>query len=565
MSFSKSLSKTIKDKWTLSTSKKHKYDGTEFIITALPIFIIIALISHAIELGYDNDMWFIITTGRYIIQHGIPYTNPFSVYPDMAFVAQQWLICVIDWLAYSAGGMIGLGIVMLIMCLLLLLAMRFAIRSVVHGRERIFTTWCVVALVISVATSYMSFRPQMITMVLMLCTIGILERYRQSNNPRQLLWLLPIMVIHANTHMSMMWMDVAIAACYAMPSSDTLNAIAARFKPHFNRFVELLLPYDFFDKTKPDAKPLDDRLIHKLSFKQDHYARKPLWIAILMMIAASSINPYGLSGSLYLINSYGAAGYGNYISEMGKLTPMSTYYGITLIITMVIAAMAMGKNGWKHMDMPMTLMVLGTMPVSLANVRSVWIMPMIALPFIVKTLTVPQETQKKKSLNAARFPLTPGLRGCIIVAMIAMSIACTASSFNSLGTEQQYTDSNSTPVKAMETLAGLYPGEADRADIKICTTFNLGGFVEYYGYKVSMDPRPETWQDAITHDGNDRFMQYVDAVSANNSKGAEEIIDSCDFDYVIADNNSQLTIAAMNKGYVTITQGTGYVLLAKNS
>ena len=44
---------------------------------------------------YDNDMYFLIATGREIRTNGIPYTNIWSIDKSDGFIAQQWLYTVI--------------------------------------------------------------------------------------------------------------------------------------------------------------------------------------------------------------------------------------------------------------------------------------------------------------------------------------------------------------------------------------------------------------------------------------------------------------------------------------
>lgn len=553
--------------------RKGKHVGIGLLACVFPIILIITVIARAIEQGYDNDMWFILATGRRIVERGIPYVNPFSVYKGMAFVAQQWLICVIHWLAWSVGGMVGMGVVMLAMCVLLLLSMAFVTRETMQGKAWAFPTLCVAAVTIICTSSYMSFRPQMVTMVLMLVTIGIMERYRHTNDARTLAWLIPLMILHANTHMSMMWMDVAIVVCYALPSGHAINGFLGKAHGLYARMSVMLS-----DADVPTGEGTDSVMRrsapHAVTLADDGYARKPIWIAILGMVVASCVNPYGIDGALYLVHSYGAAGYGNYISEMGNLTPLTAYYGVMLIVMVVLGAMAIGKRGIHAIDMPMTLMVLGTVYISFQHVRSVWILPVFAFPFVVKTLCVRRADDEMTALpvisdgthanDDSPYPsLIPSLRITITVCVIAIAVAFAGMSLYSLGTTEQYSDSFSTPVNAMEWLNRKYPSMGSRSKVQVCTMFNMGGYVEYNGYLVSIDPRPETWNDAISKDRQDRYNAYVDAVSDNGGTTADKLVKSAYFDYVIASSNSHMEQAALDEGYVTMMTGNGYVLLGK--
>ena len=38
----------------------------------------------------DNDFWFLINQGRYIIENGFPTVEPFTIHNNLSFIIQQW-------------------------------------------------------------------------------------------------------------------------------------------------------------------------------------------------------------------------------------------------------------------------------------------------------------------------------------------------------------------------------------------------------------------------------------------------------------------------------------------
>ena len=50
----------------------------------------------------DNDFWFLINTGRYILNHGFPVIEPFTIHQGLSFVVQQWLTDVIFFFIYDS-------------------------------------------------------------------------------------------------------------------------------------------------------------------------------------------------------------------------------------------------------------------------------------------------------------------------------------------------------------------------------------------------------------------------------------------------------------------------------
>ena len=61
-----------------------------------------------VSLRMDNDIWFLLTSGRYVLEHGIPFLEPFTLHQNFSFVMQQWLSAVIFWSVYSKLGSVGL-------------------------------------------------------------------------------------------------------------------------------------------------------------------------------------------------------------------------------------------------------------------------------------------------------------------------------------------------------------------------------------------------------------------------------------------------------------------------
>ena len=284
---------------------RHATNGVQLMSGMVILIAIASVIAMCVHNGYDNDIWFILATGRRIAEHGIPYTNPFSVYQGMAFVAQQWLVCLIDWLIWSTSGFVGLGVLLLAECIILLLSMRHAIASA-SGTNRIgIGALCLMLLVMSAASSYISFRPQVITMTLMTLTISVMERYRKTNDARTLGWLLPITALHANLHMSMMWMDVAIVCCYAMPPARCLNRALAWLELGY-RHIALLLDDDEATGTRRERMIDTLPTTWHVQFVEDGYGRIPILKVLAMMLVATCANPYGISGATYLFAGHAA-------------------------------------------------------------------------------------------------------------------------------------------------------------------------------------------------------------------------------------------------------------------
>ena len=55
----------------------------------------------------DPDIWHILNNGRFVLEKGIPYTEPFTIHEGLSYVAQQWLADGLFWVVYKTLGKIG--------------------------------------------------------------------------------------------------------------------------------------------------------------------------------------------------------------------------------------------------------------------------------------------------------------------------------------------------------------------------------------------------------------------------------------------------------------------------
>ena len=70
-------------------------------------FIVVVCFLHTIGFRYDNDFWFTINQGRYVLNEGFPTTTIFSIH-TFDFVYQSWGSGVIYYLTYQYLGLYGI-------------------------------------------------------------------------------------------------------------------------------------------------------------------------------------------------------------------------------------------------------------------------------------------------------------------------------------------------------------------------------------------------------------------------------------------------------------------------
>ena len=58
-------------------------------ISSLLFILLIACILLLFTTRFNNDGWFLLNSGRYVENYGIPHTEPFTIHEGFHFVMQQ--------------------------------------------------------------------------------------------------------------------------------------------------------------------------------------------------------------------------------------------------------------------------------------------------------------------------------------------------------------------------------------------------------------------------------------------------------------------------------------------
>jgi hypothetical protein len=180
--------------------KTETQSRTSLALGAISIAICIFLFyKNCIWTLYTNpDAGWLIQTGQYILQHGLPKEDPFSwTNPHCSVVCYQWLFEVAAAQLYNVGSLWLVGFVS---CLLAGLLMLFILpRLWTNAGLPLFVPFAVMALVQT--PNWFHARPQLVSYYLCLVFVLLLERFRRS---QQWQWLAPLPILTlfwANVHL----------------------------------------------------------------------------------------------------------------------------------------------------------------------------------------------------------------------------------------------------------------------------------------------------------------------------------------------------------------------------
>ena len=454
----------------------------------------------------DNDMWWLFANGHAILENGFPYTSPFSIHENQGIVIQQWLPSVIAYVLWENGGALALGVFVFIQ-VMLLWASAVLFAYVAGNGKRLGIYSVLAGVLVAGCMAYVSIRPHLYSMIAYMLVLTVMEKYRQTGKIHWLYWLPPIVLVHANMHLSMMPLDFFLVGLYLLP-----------------------------------------QIPRKMCAEYD-YRRLPIILTLFAMALASLINPYGLDGVLYLVNSYGAASYRDYISEMGA-TNTWVWYGFFCIVWIMLGSLGIGINGDKKVDWALTIFFIICVYVSLQHTRNVWLVSMAGYVLLVCAIA--------RSTSQWSFPswLHDDIVKVAITALGFIVLLPIGFSYGYDELTEPYEDSTRTP---MEAVAYMESHESDISKLKVFAHFNAGGYLEYRGFKVGMDARPELWQSRITGLDKDYYTEYVDM--SKDDITIEDYLADKDYDYLVVNTDTRMYRQLKDIfNYNIVVEGEEYVL-----
>lgn len=455
----------------------------------------------------DNDIWFLLAHGRYVINHGIPTIEPFTIHEGFKFVMQQWLSAVIFFSTYSKFG--ELGIKMLIAITYVLSMIVFYKLCLKLANSNFFKAAIITYIYIALICLFMTSRPFIFTNLIIISEIYVLESYFIDQKKKQLA-ILPIL-------------------------SLILINIQASIWPML--FV-VMLPFAI-DSFKFQLGPIKGYGVEK----------KPLIISAISMLIVGFINPYGIDSMLYIKNSYGVSEINNMVQEMGPTT-VNSPLGLLIILFSVSITFYYIFNKSKKWALRYALLAIGTSYLSFLTIRAFFFFICCAiypLSLFIGEISIPKYDKQHP-------------RRTMIIRKILISLIILITSL-ALVRYNFYSRNNVPEIDLLDEALQVVIADNDNGEVALYTGYNDGGFAEYNGIATYIDPRAEVFLKS-NNLKEDVFFEYYEL--QNGRIFYKEFLDKYNFTHVIVSNNDILyTYLPYNNEFSLILSNSKYKLFKK--
>lgn len=265
--------------------------------TAVAWTILLGICIFAYTNFFDNDGYFLIATGKEIVENGIPKFNPFFLEKGYQIVVQQWLWDVCLYQIQQWFGNYGLYIWSITFFLAAMIVLYRIAKN--RGSEE---PWIPVIFSAFICFGFINIRPTMITVFLLSLQILVVERFQREG--KGLFWLPILSLLEINIHCALWLM-------------------------HFI----FLLPY----VVPPVKNPW-------IPFRAWKFQPK-LLLTMIPMFLVGFINPYGMEGMLYLFHSNNSMMKEANILEL-QHPEVIEYAGICILMGIGIMCWQLSKKKW---------------------------------------------------------------------------------------------------------------------------------------------------------------------------------------------------------------------------
>lgn len=447
-----------------------------------------------------EDQWFILGNGKYIVKHGIPYHNPFTVWGgDM--VMENWLYSLYAYGWWKMFGETQLGIWMMVWLTTLLASI--IVWTIVRRHLKLKAPEAMLITMMAgadISTSF-SVRPLSISLTLMLLSILVFMEWLKTRRRLFLVLLVPLTCLSFNMQMPMAWYTILVPGCFMLADVILVNK---------------------------------DRLRHFMSYV----------VTVALQIAVMFLNPYGYRGFMFFFWSMQSIKNDKYPSvenqsvyevltnspSIGMIAGMAYFFIIVLLSLVGCVFTLLKSNGSsiagsssvrtvesndiysdgdgdssvfdKTMAIGGIFLLAGVVIATMWAVRSastyLLLFP-IGCALLLKAF--------KWNIHVVRF-LTFAFVLCLLGSQLAL-----------LETDDRFVNMDTLHEKDTNVVfvVDKVRENAEPGD-PIYTQTNLGALVGYYGYKISNDMRPElVGKNKITNLPYDYYNEMIATLYSQKS------------------------------------------------
>lgn len=420
----------------------------EKIINIILISLLILFTIGNVEPRFQNDTFFDIPIGKYILENGIDMMDHFTWHTNLTYTYSHWLFGIVEAVLYDAFGFVGIYVMVLLIASITSITIFIILNKM--GNNKILSFFITI-LAVYIGAHAFAARAQIITFLLFIIEFYCIEKLVETNKNRYSIIVIIISIIIANIHASV-WI---ISFIFYLP------------------YIAEIIIWFVLNKLKM-IKQDSKIIIQKRNIKK-------LVITMVITFFTGMVTPLGNVPYMFMYNNITGLS-SEYIQELQSMKLIENY-SILFLISMYIGILAFTKTKLKLTD---GIYVLGFTLMSLEVVRSVFYLIFIGAIILTRLLTECFKQYNVKIFERIEKEILNKKRNAMFFTFIIVSISLYGI-FKQM--PKEFVDVTQYPVEATQYILE----NVDINNMRIYNGFNYGSYLELKGIPAFMDSRSEVY------------------------------------------------------------------------
>lgn len=534
-------------KWIKLEKDKKKVNRRFHILAVLCICIFAIGITPK---TLQNDTYYTITLGQYVLEHGIDMFEHFSWHEGLIYTYPHWLYDICMYGIYHMAGFQGIYISTIILGAILGISM-YIVGSKISKNNII--AFLITILLMYVGASYIAARAQLVTFILFVWEIYFIEQFLDTRRWLYAFTLIFIPIVIANVH-------AAVFPFYFVLYLPYIGEyLIALIKNASNPFTALFLKLDKIqlDKLTKQGKLTEEEaakveaLQKRIEVNEKRKAEKKKikeskqgteyklvvekrdnvkWLMIIMVICAFTglLTPIGDTPYTYLYHTVK----GNTTANIGEHLPLTLSENKEAIMMMVgyLILLTFTKVKIKLRDL---FLVGGLMVLSFKTRRQLsmfyFVGGMILMRLISDFITIYDTKSNIEKAKQYMVSWVGQLVAYVLILLLTLALFLKIK-------DQDFVNDASYPVKASDYILE----HMDLQEIRLFNDYNFGSYLMYRGIPEFIDSRADVYDPQFNGLEDDIFRDYINISGLNCDYNKK--FDHYEITHVITYSNSKLAL-----------------------
>lgn len=471
-------------------------------------------------LTISTDYFYMVVTGKYILENGIPQTNPFNAVDGLHIVIQNWTFCVLQYLCSLKIGLTGIQLLGCVEYLIFsLTCYNIAKQSGQTEREAGYFTFAANIVMASVMSAA---RPAILTICLIL---AVMDSLPSCNKGKKSIRFIVTITLSAVIVVNMQSSNLIFLLC-------------------------------------PVAAYIAACMICNKSMQYKLCRMIPIIIgSVLAFLLSWLLNPYGMKNILYLFHSLGHVS----ADELGPI-PLLSLYGIiemfAIVSAVAVLCLKLYNTHWQNTDDPYHLLLLvGFGLLSVFCKRNlIFLIPALLYVWEDILMIWKHIFRRFRKMFLSKMFLSHRIVLPKSVKLVAFGIIISLWVGHIAGEIIPPGDMKSQIVNYWSDSAIIETLEKSERKISGAKVFPGDAYMQIWGMKVLIEPRNEV-SDSKINQVDDLYSKYTYLSTAATKEEIDDFFNEYAFDYYLAEIGEKLDVYfSMNEKYQEIIRTESLVM-----